>query len=268
MWNYRRTVFLLVVMVAVGTGTGCLVPVTDALNIAKNTATAVLKEQLVNVLNEERRQLRRMAQRLSALTDLVKYALPNAPRWRHHSSDGERFLFANPFTAALNSGDPTGRGYTDVTLARTVPGPELTTLRTAAPHAYAALVASLATLDAADSTLIAGLDQTGRLRATGKREVAAVDALDTDVIDPSAAQSATAVLEKMNGAGLIEARQEHARVEYLTAIVEQLLVENKRDRDTEVAAMNMQLGALLHGRQANAALVTGAGEDLRRWRQP
>ena len=35
-----------------------------------------------------------------------------------------------------------------------------------------------------------------------------------------------------------------ARMQFLTAIVEQLLVDNKRARDTEAAAMNMQLGRL------------------------
>ena len=43
------------------------------------------------------------------------------------------------------------------------PASELTQLAELAPNADAAIVAELATLDAADSTMIAGTDQTGLL---------------------------------------------------------------------------------------------------------
>ena len=43
-----------------------------------------------------------------------------------------------------------------------------------------------ATLDAADSTMIAGTDQTGLLRYNGRQELAAIDALEGDTLDPSA----------------------------------------------------------------------------------
>ena len=32
--------------------------------------------------------------------------------------------------------------------------------------------------------------------------------------------------------------------------------------------MNMQFGRLRDGRAANTSLIAGAGDDLRRWRQP
>ena len=63
----------------------------------------------------------------------------------------------------------------------------------------------------------------------------------SDVIDPSEAQSATAVLDKISGAVLLETRQKQARLQYLTSIVEQLVIDNKRARDTEAAVLNMQL---------------------------
>ena len=130
-----------------------------------------------------------------------------------------------------------------------------------------AIRSELATLDLADSTIIVGTDQTGQLRYNGRKEQAAIDALDADVIDPSPSQSATAVLDKISAAGLIRARQQQARLQFLTGIVEQLLVDNKRSRDTETAVMNMQLFRLRDGRAANSSLIAGAGDDLRRWRQ-
>ena len=50
--------------------------------------------------------------------------------------------------------------------------------------------------------------------------------------------------------------------------MEQLLIDNKRSRDTETAVMNMQLNRLRDGRAANTALLAGAGDDLRTWKQP
>ena len=76
------------------------------------------------------------------------------------------------------------------------------------------------------------------------------------------------VADKISAAVLLETRNRQARMEFLTAIVEQLLVDNKRARDAEAAAMNMQLGRLRDGRRAGLGLLAGAGDDLRSWKQP
>jgi hypothetical protein len=88
------------------------------------------------------------------------------------------------------------------------------------------------------------------------------------VIDPSNEQSATAVLDKISGAVLIGARQRQARTQLLAGVVEQLLVDSKRARDTDTAAMNMQLVTWRDARAANEAFVAGTGDALRTWRQP
>jgi hypothetical protein len=98
--------------------------------------------------------------------------------------------------------------------------------------------------------------------------LAAIDALEGDALNPSPSHSATAVLDKISGAALIGARQRQARIQFLGAIVEQLLVDNKRSRDTDAATMNMQLERLRWGRTANSSLVAGAADALRTWRQP
>ena len=46
-------------------------------------------------------------------------------------------------------------------------------------------------------------------------------------------------------------------------MVEQLLIDSKRARDTEAAAMNMQLVTWRDRPAANAAFVAGAGDALR-----
>src|SRR5438132_920619 len=73
--------------------------------------------------------------------------------------------------------------------------------------AEAAIRTELATLDAADSAIIIATDQAGQLRYNGRKELLAIDALERDALDPSETQSATAILDKISGAGLIGARQ-------------------------------------------------------------
>src|SRR3984893_12554607 len=77
-----------------------------------------------------------------------------------------------------------------------------------------------------------------------------------------------AVLEEVSGAALISARQRQARTAFLTGIVEQLIVDTKRARDTDAASLNMQLTTWRDGRAANDAFVAGTGDALRTWRQP
>ena len=240
----------------------------DAANTARNSITARLKEDIFSVLGDEVRQLQRMARRLSDFTDLRKFATHDVPEWRIHLFEFEQYLFANGLNASLNYGDGSGVGFAEVARTRIAPGDELAALSGEDDLAYDAIRSQLATLDAADSSIVVGADQNGQLRFNGRKEQAAIDAMEADVGDPSDAQSAAAVLDKISGAGLIRARQQQARIEFLTAITEQLIVDSKRSRDTEAATMNMQLERLRWGRAANASLIAGAANDLRTWRMP
>jgi hypothetical protein len=269
----RRTTIiggsLMMLVLGAGLANAQLVVFDPALTL-KGAAIAALKEVLRNTLSDEADRLYKMAKRLSAFSDLNRYLISddNTPKWRIHAFQFERFLYANGYNAALNYGDRSGSAYEDVARTRIAPGAELEALVDAAPHAEAAIMAELATLDAADSSIIAGTDQTGLLRYNGRKELAAIKALQNDALDPSLDQSATAVLDKISGAGLIRAQQQQARMQFLAGIVEQLLVDNKRGRDAEAAAMNMQLERLRWGAAANRSLVGGSGDDLRTWRQP
>ena len=136
------------------------------------------------------------------------------------------------------------------------------------PTARRLALSRLATLDAADASAIATIHQSGRLRLNGRRELAAIEVLDAHVVDPTLEQSATAVLDKISGAALIAGRQRQARTQLLAAIVEQLLTDSKRARDTDAIAMNTQLTSWREGAAANDAFVRGSADALRTWRQP
>lgn len=261
-------VFVTVGVLVIGLGAArAQLAVTDPATTIKNVITAALKNQIVDTLTEQARRIRRMARRLSVFSSLAPYAVPEPTRWRSYRYQDVN-LYANPYNEALNFGDPQGVAYLGVARGRSAVGPELAELAESAPAAEAAVATALATLDLADSTMIAGTDQNGRLRAGSKLEMRAIDALERDVVDPSSTQSATAVLDKISAATLIETRQKQSRLQFLAALVEQLLVDNKRTRDTEVATMNMQLERLRHAGDEGDGLLHGAANDLRTWTQP
>jgi hypothetical protein len=262
----RRTV-LVVGLIIVGGGVGrAQIAVFDAAVTARNSVTAALKEYLVTVQQEQHSELRRMAQRLSLFTNLGKYTVADPPRWRTHAWGwNDPFLFASDYVAALTYGDAGGVGYTNTAQVVVDPAAGLGRLT---PVARRALTSRLATLDLADASVIAATHDTGRVRYNGRSELRAIEALDHDVTNGSLEQSATAVLDKISGAVLIGARQRQARVQLLNGVVEQLLVEGKRARDTEAATMNMQLVAWRDRQAVNTAFVAGSGDALRTWRQP
>jgi hypothetical protein len=260
----RRACAVVVLVVFGATVTPAQVVVTDPGVTFRNSVTATLKEYLVNLQLEQNRKLRRMARRLSMHTNLAKYALPDPPRWRTHG--GEHFLYASAYNDALIFGDPTGAAFLDLSHPLLIAQDLLNRLDSTARRA---IIARLATVNLADAAAIAATHDSGQLRLNGrKKELPAIDALEAHMIDPSTEQSATAVLDKISGAVLIGARQRQARAQLLAGIVEQLLVEGKRTRDAEAAAMNMQLVTWRDGRAANHSFVAGTGDALRRWRQP
>lgn len=232
----------------------------------RNSVTAVLKEYLVAVQTEQHGKLRRMARRLSMHTDLAKYVVADTPRWRTHDfEDPAVFLFARNYHAALNYGDSSGAAFAEVSQPVLTAADALARL---GPAARRELTARLATIDAAASSAVTATHDTGQLRYNGRRELRAIETLERHVVDPSNEQSATAVLDKISGSALVATRQRQARTQLLSGIVEQLVIEGKRARDTEAGAMNMQLVAWRDRQAANEAFASGAGDAIRGWRQP
>ncbi len=78
----------------------------------------------------------------------------------------------------------------------------------------------------------------------------------------------TAILDKIAAGELLGRRQDIATNQLLSHTLEQLLARGKRLRDTEAATMNMRLLSMRDGRAAGTAVIAGAADDLRSWRQP
>lgn len=235
----------------------------DAATTARNTVTAAVKEYLFDTERQQHTKLREMARRLSALTNLRKYAMEDVPRWRTHGGD---FFYAQPYNDALIFGDSSGSAFIELSQRLLADAGLLARLD---PPARRLLQARLATVNLTDAAAIAATHGSGQLRLLGrKNELQAIDALEGDVIDPSSEQSTAAVLDKISGASLIGARQRQARIQLLVGMVEQLLIDSKRARDTDTAALSMQIVTWRDGRAAGRAFVAGSGDALRTWRQP
>jgi len=266
----RRKPLVSVALVLLGCmATDAQIAVNDPAVTARNSVTAGLQEYLVSVQRYQHQELRRMARRLSAFTNLDKYAVADIPQWRIHvffDAPEEPVLFARDYHAALNYGNSSGNAYLGVTVPL-LDAPAVFDEEVDAA-ALRELAARLATINVADATAVSATNDAGHVRYNGRRELQAISQLEADVIDPSQEQSTTAVLEKLSGSALIGTRQRQARAELLVGIVEQLLVDSKRARDTEASVMNMQLATWREGRAANDAFVAGTGDALRTWRQP
>jgi len=268
--SHRRTRVALVALAVLGLvvwPARAQVVVVDPAVTVRNALTAVVEEYLFNVQRDQRRQIRRMARRLSLFTDLNKYIVTDTPRWRiHNFQDAEAVLFARDYHAALNYGDSTGTAYLGVTEPLLAVDDE--GILGQVVGTWRSLTARLATVNIADAVAISATNDNGRLRYNGRREQAALGALESHVIDPSNEQSATAVLDKISGAVLVGARQRQARTQFLIDIVEQLLVDTKRTRDADTTALNMQIVTWRDSKAANDAFVAGTGDALTTWRQP
>jgi hypothetical protein len=259
----RRLLLLLIAVLAMPRPLDAQISIHDPANTARNAITATIKQYLLETQREQHAKIWSMARRLSGFADMQRFVVLDPPGWR--TNRGE-FLFANGVNDALILGDPTGAAYLAVShpviSARALMG----RITSAAQREMAS---RLATLELADAVAISAINDTGALRFNGRtQELPSIDALESQVVDPSDEQSATAILDKISGAVLIGARQRQARSQLLTAFVEQLLIESKRERDADAAAMNMQLVTWRDRRAANEAFVAGTGDALRTWRQP
>lgn len=256
------------VLILCGVGLGSAwaqIAVTDPATTGRNAITAALKNQILDTARRQQDRLAAMARRLTATT-LARYRLPERTTWRAYE-DAQALLYADSYRMALAHGDPSGTAYSYVARSRLQ---SRETLAGLSPFAREVMASAFATLDVADSTMITGTHLAGVLRWDASAEFAAIDGFEADVADPSELQSTTAVIDKLSGAALIEARQKQDRLQYLTAITEQLVLDNKRARDTESALLNMQLHRLrsMDSSEDGHGMLTGVASDLRTWRQP
>lgn len=202
------------------------------------------------------------AQRLpSAL--LAKYVTP-AVQWRLHNLQSA-YPWARPLLTALTNGDLTGQQYLRVVDVLQPVSPMINqlppALRRRALDAYS-------TIELADSVAQMSINQVGAIRTNGANVLNAIQAVESDTVDPTSSfQSQTQILNKINGTSVLGLRIAERATQFQMHVLEQLIVENKRKRDTEAILMNAAINQWQYGLQYGQSLYSATAANLDNWRQ-
>ena len=185
--HLRRTVVIAAALSALSISAGAF-EVFDPVNTLEHSFLNGWQDSIGALLTLQLDQVRQMAKRLSLYTSLGKYVAPDPPPWATRRIDGA-LQASNGFMDALNGGDRTGQGYAAVARSRIPVGSALSEFEKENLAAENALRAALATIDIADSVIMAGADQTGRIRGNRLSEAATIAALEGDVSNGDQEQS-------------------------------------------------------------------------------
>jgi hypothetical protein len=256
-----RTVVLTVLLVLAATQSApAQVVVIDPGNLVQ---AILIADRTVREYQAVRAKYETLVRMARGLRDLSGYRVPIIPIVSH---DPARWEFGRPWLQGLNSGDAAGTAY--LAVARRLQRPDAT-LAPLPAAARQAIERTYATIEISDSTAQMGGHQVALMRGYSGRLQTAIDALDRDVLSTATGyHEATAILDKIAGGQLVSRRADTAANQLLSHVLEQQLARAKRLRDAEAATMNMRFGGLRDGRIAGTALVRGAADDLRTWRQP
>lgn len=234
--------------------------VIDPGNLAQAILIAQRTQRHYDELQAQYRTILRMSQ---GLGHMEGYRIPTVSGTRHHAS---RWPYGQAWLQGLNSGDASGAAYWATTIPLERPSTVPSRLSGAARRT---LERQYATIEITDSVAMMGGHQVGALRGYHGQLQQAVQELEGDVMNGLLRyHEMTAILDKIAAGELLGRRQDMAANQLLSHTLEQLLARSKRLRDTEATTMNMQLVTWRDGRAANAAMIAGAADALRTWRQP
>ena len=219
-------------------------------------------EAVLQVLNIIRQYSFMIQQARRLPVDMLNRYRALSPAWPLH--DLNSWLYAQPVLSALNVGDASGSRYRQVADLLDVPSDVLARIPA---ELRRRLGSAYATIEFADSIAARGVDQAGTVRANGKLILQTIQAMDTDAtaLDDSY-HSQVAVLNKINTASVLGLRIGAQSNQFLMDTLEQLLVDNKRKRDTEAKAMNATIHQWRYGAAYGADLFRSTAANLDSYR--
>jgi hypothetical protein len=231
----------------------------DPANFAQAILIVQRTQRHLDELRAQYQTVRRMAE---ALGGMARYRTPPFALIGH---DPARWNYGRPWIAALNSGDPTGAAY----LAAAMPLERPDAAARLSGAARRAFERQYAGVEIADSVAMMGGHQVGVMRGYYDDLQRAIQALESDVLSPTASyHDMTAILDKIAAGELIGRRQDMASNQLLSHVLEQLLARSKQLRDSQAVTLNMQIVTWRDADAANRAFREGIGDALRTWRQP
>jgi len=173
---------------------------------------------------------------------------------------------AQPVLNSLNAGDALGNGYRQVVDPLQVPTDVLALMPADLQREFAD---RYATIQLADSVAAMGINQSGVVRANGNELLQTLQSMQADAFTPvSDYQTQTALLDKINGASVLSLQETEQANQFLSDAIEQLVVANKRQRDTEAAVMNATINQWRYGALYGQSLFSRTASDVDSWRLP
>jgi len=164
----------------------------------------------------------------------------------------------------VNLGDSTGSLYTQV-IDRLLPVNDV--LQRLPVALRQRLVTDYATVQLADSAAKLGIDQAGRIRFNASAMINAIQAAENDAVAISDDfHTQTALLNKINGASVLGLRIAERSTQVLLNTLEQIVVDNKRKRDSEVKLINATITQWRYGQEYGADLFSRTAANLDTWR--
>jgi len=184
-------------------------------------------------------------------------------RWQTHDA-ARIYTYAEPILSALNSGDPTGVLY-DVSTD------QLDTLDdfvSSVPlELRPRLRLSYGAIQFEDSVAKTAIDQVGTTRTNGSFALGTIQNMEDDAVSSfDDFHTQTALLNKINGAGVLALRLDETVSQLQMHILEQLLVQNKRSRDAEAELMDAHLFQWRYGAAYGHDLFSNSAAELDSWR--
>jgi len=257
----RTVCICLFVVLAAANSARAQIAVIDPANLAQAILIAERTWKHYEELRQQFETIRRMAQ---GLGDMERFRTPPIALTQH---DPLRWTYGRAWLEGLNSGDPSGAAFNATALPlESLYGAPTTPLSTAARRDFER---RYATVEVTDSAAQTGGNQVGLTRGYHDALQRAVAALESDVLNRRPEyHEMTAILDEVAAAELLARRQDMTSNQLLSYALEQLLARGKSLRDTEAAAINMQISTWRDSGDANRAFVAGTGDALRTWRQP
>jgi hypothetical protein len=186
-------------------------------------------------------------------------------RWSTYAN-AATYPYAEAILSALNTGDPTG-GLYNVSVD---PLDTLDDLITSVPvELRPRLRLSYGALQFDDDVARAAINQVGLTRTNGPFALDTIQNMEDDAVASSDDfHTQTALLNKINGATVLALRLNETASQLQVHILEQLLVQNKRNRDAEAEMMDAHLFQWRYGAAYGQDLFSRTAAALDSWRLP
>lgn len=184
--------------------------------------------------------------------------------WAFHDLESG-LLYAQRILGALNLGDPTGTAYRQSVNSLDLPGGAIdrmpTSLQERFKNAYAGV-------ELADSVSALAVGQLGALRVDGPHNLQVAKDMEKDAVSNNGdLHTQIAVLNKINTAAVLGLRYQDHMTQALHSTLEQILVSNRRQRDTEALMINATIHQWRYGQAYGQDLFRNTASALDGWSQ-